>query len=117
MHGAALMVAWALAGFIVLASLGPPGWRPHLGDPQLERFGAYFLTGIAFALAYPRHPFAVAAVVAAAAIGLEFGQLVAPGRDAGVDDALAKVLGGLAGVTAGQVCQVIWNRLLTRGPD
>ena len=35
------LVAAVLVGGIVFATLGPQGLRPHLGDPQLERFGAF----------------------------------------------------------------------------
>jgi VanZ family protein len=90
-------VPWALACFIVFATWGPQSLRPHLGDPQVERFGAYFVTTIAFVFAYPRRPWTIAAAAVAVAVLLELGQLAIPGRDAGVPDAIAKALGGLAG--------------------
>ena len=92
-----MTVAWALLGFIVFATWGPQTLRPHLGDPQLERFGAFFVTSIAFAFAYPRRPLVIAAAAVFAAVFLELGQLFIPGRDAGIPDAIAKSLGGLAG--------------------
>lgn len=89
--------AWLLAVGIVAVTLGPLGLRPRLGDAQLERFMAYFLTASAFVIAYPRRPVTIGAVAVLAAAGLELGQLFVPGRDAGVADALAKALGGALG--------------------
>ncbi len=107
---AAILVAWSLAAFIVFATLGPQSERPHLGPAQFERFGAYFVTSAAFVIAYPRRPLLIAICVVLAAVLLELGQLLVPGRDAGAPDAMAKALGGLCGaaITAGGV--EIWRR-------
>jgi VanZ family protein len=95
-----ILIAWALVAFIVFATLGPQSLRPHLGDPQLERFGAYFVTAVAFVLAYPRRPWTIALTAVVLAVLLELGQLIVPGRDAGVSDAVAKAVGGLSGAAA-----------------
>jgi VanZ family protein len=84
----------------MFVTLAPQSWRPHLADAQVERFGAYFVVGLAFALAYPKRLRLVALGVVAGAVCLELLQLIAPGRDAGVRDALAKSLGGLSAVLA-----------------
>jgi hypothetical protein len=89
--------AWLLLGVIVFATLGPQSARPHLGDPSLERFGAYFLTSAAFVVAYPRRPWIIACAAVLTAILLEMGQLEVPGRDARLADALVKAIGGLTG--------------------
>jgi VanZ family protein len=96
-------MAWSLAAFVVFATLGPQSLRPHLPPEfgaQAERFGAYFVTAAAFALAYPTRKLSIAGLVVFAAIILEIGQAFSPGRDPGVPDAIAKALGGLAGVIA-----------------
>jgi VanZ family protein len=91
--------AWTLAAGLVFVTWCPQSLRPHLGDANLERFGAFFLTSAMFVLAYPRRAGVIAICSTAFAIILELGQLFVPGRDAGVVDAIAKALGGLAGVT------------------
>ena len=96
----AVAIAWSLAAFIVFATLGPQSLRPHLGPAQLERFGAYFVTTAAFVAAYPSRPRLIGMAGVAAAVLLELAQALAPGRDPGVPDAIAKALGALAGVAA-----------------
>ncbi len=94
---ACMTVAWGLVGFIVFATLGPQSLRPHLGDAQLERFGAYFVTALALVLAYPKRPWTIALATVGFALLLELSQLLVPGRDAGISDAMAKALGGSSG--------------------
>jgi hypothetical protein len=92
------LFAWSLAAAIVLVTLGPVGVRPQLGHPSMERFAAYIALGGAFSLAYPRHRAWVALAVVCGALGLEMGQLMIPGRDARIPDALVKAVGAAAGV-------------------
>jgi VanZ family protein len=94
----ALAAGWLLIGAIVVMTLGPVRLRPQYGHPQLERFAAYLALGSAFAAAYPRRRAWVTVGLSAVAVGLEIGQNFIPGRDAGVPDAIAKVLGVAAGV-------------------
>jgi VanZ family protein len=112
----AKVVAWALAAFLVFATLGPQSLRPHLGDARLERFGAYFVTAAAFVVAYPKRPWTIAFGVVAAAVLLELGQVLVPGRDARIVDAITKALGGLAGVGAMQATLYFSGRLPRRPP-
>jgi VanZ family protein len=97
---AAAVIAWLLAAALVFVTWGPQSMRPHLADPGLERFGAFFVTGVMFVIGYPRRATSVAVGVVVFAIALELGQFLAPGRDPGVPDAIAKAFGGLAGVLA-----------------
>ena len=92
--------AWLLLAGLAFATLCPIGLRPRLGDVQLERFGAFFVTAGAFVAAYPRRPLTVALFLAAAAVGLELGQLLVPGRDAGVEDVAQKAGGALVGAAS-----------------
>jgi hypothetical protein len=94
----AQIVAWGLAAAIVVMTLGPVGLRPQFGHPSMERFAAYLALGATFSLAYPRHRAWVALAVVSAAFGLELGQLLVPGRDARVLDAMAKAFGAVSGV-------------------
>jgi len=112
----AVVAAWGLLGGIVLATLGPQRLRPHLGDAQLERFGAYFLTASAFVLAYPRRPLVIAVASATIAVVLELGQFFAPGRDPGFPDAIAKALGGIAGALLMACAWRLWRQNRSRTP-
>jgi hypothetical protein len=94
----ARIAAWSLAVAIVVMTLGPIGLRPQFGHPSMERFAAYLALGGAFSLGYPRHRAWVALAVVCGAMGLEMGQLLVPGRDARVGDALVKVFGAVTGV-------------------
>jgi hypothetical protein len=95
---AARVAAALVAAAIVVFTLGPVADRPQTGYPQLERFAAFLVLGAALAIGFPRQRYRMAAGVVVGAIGLEFAQLLIPGRDAGVPDAFAKALGGVFGV-------------------
>jgi hypothetical protein len=91
------VLGWTLLSLIGFWTLGPLGDRPRLGAPEFERIAAYCLTGFLFSAGYGR-PRLMALVLCAAAVALELGQLFVPGRDAGVPDAIEKMLGAIAGV-------------------
>ncbi|WKL24844.1 VanZ family protein (plasmid) [Sinorhizobium meliloti] len=91
----ASVLAWLLLGVIAYSTLSPLDLRPHMGSSvQIERFGAFGLTGLMFAIAYPRHVLAVLAAMLAAAIGLELTQMLAADRHARLIDLAVKVAGG-----------------------
>ncbi len=100
MRSAAAVAAWLLAAFVLFATWCPQPLRPHLADPGIERFGAFFLTAAMFVVGYPRRALLIAFGALAFAVVLELGQFVAPGRDPGVPDVVAKILGGLTGALA-----------------
>jgi hypothetical protein len=107
---------WLLAGvvlglMIVVFTLCPLSIRPKTGHPDVERFAAFFITALVFTLALPRRARLVLVGVTAMAIVLEAAQLLVPGRDGRVADALVKALGGALGVLAG----VSVRRLNPRG--
>lgn len=99
-----LLLACGVAGVIVFATLCPLHWRPRLShNPNIERFAAFLLLGFAAKLAFPRrHVLTVLGVIALAA-GLEAAQLLIPGRDARVMDAVVKATGAVMGVQFGLV--------------
>jgi hypothetical protein len=84
-------LAWALALYLVFVTLGPQSVRPHVGPADAERFAAFFVTAVAFVVSYPRRPMLIAAGSAIFAVALELAQFLAPGRDPGVRDAIAKI--------------------------
>ena len=93
-------VAWLMVCGLMFATLCPQTLRPHLGDAQVERFAAYFLATGAFVVAYPRRPLFIAGLMVLGGASLELAQLLAPGRDPGVADAIEKGCGALVGAAS-----------------
>jgi len=107
-----VLVPWILAVGIVFATLGPQHLRPHLPPqigPQGERFGAYLLMASTFTLAYPNRKRLIVLGGAIAAVLLELGQGLVPGRDPGLPDAVAKILGNVTGVLITASLEGLWN--------
>jgi hypothetical protein len=98
-----IIAGWLALGLIAIVTLLPVADRPSLGSPDLERFAAFALVGLAFALAYPSRALLVVAIVMGAALGLEMLQLLTPDRHGRVVDALVKALGGISGICVGQM--------------
>jgi hypothetical protein len=112
-----LFVGFVLLGAAVVAfvTLCPIGLRPHLATANEERFGAYFILGALIALAARRRGLAATAFVVVLAFGLEAAQLLTPGRDAAVSDAMVKALGGVFGSAAGQLIFPLRRLIAARG--
>jgi VanZ like family len=98
-----VIAGWLALAFIAFATLSPIAERPSLTVPHLEHFAAFALMGLAFALAYPNRVLLVVAVVIGAAIGLEMLQLLTPDRHGRAADAFVKALGGISGISIGQM--------------
>ena len=107
----ALVAGWLAVAIIVFATLSPIGLRPKTGHPDLERFGAFFLAGACFAVAYPKRRRWVSVAIIIGAGLLEAGQLLVPGRDAHLHDAIVKAVGGVVGLTLAALA----DHLLARG--
>jgi VanZ family protein len=105
-HKFVVIAAWACLIFIIYATLSSIGARPELTGAGfykafftvLERFGAYFVLGFLFYLAYPQNTVRVCIIVLGSAIILELMQNFVPDRDARFLDALEKLAGGVAGI-------------------
>jgi VanZ family protein len=98
-----IIAGWLALAFIVYATLSPINARPVLAGPGLEHFAAFALLGLAFGLAYPHRLLLVVAVVVGAAVGLEALQLLTPDRHGRVLDAFVKAVGGICGISVGQL--------------
>jgi hypothetical protein len=94
----AFVLGWLALAIIVFSTLSPLHLRPRTGHPDLERFAAFLLAAGCFAWADPPRWRGVLVAVVAVAAGLEAAQLLVPGRDAHVHDAMVKAAGGVAGV-------------------
>lgn len=102
----AAVAAWSCLGFITFATLSPLGVRPHVAGVGFEHIGAFAVTGLLFALAYPRHSLIVVILVFGSAVLLELSQLLTPDRHARLSDLLVKFAGGSIGIVAARV----WDR-------
>lgn len=102
-----VFVGWLALGLVILATLSPIGTRPSLASPFLDRFVAFALVGLTFALAYPNRILLVVVIVLGAALGLETLQLLTPDRHARATDALVKALGGISGICIGQMLTLL----------
>ena len=92
-------VAWLMAAFIAYATLSPVGLRPHITNPDLERFAAFAVLGFLFAISYPGRFIPVLAIVIGAAVLLEVLQLFTPDRDGEFVNLAVKAAGSIAGVS------------------
>jgi len=89
----AKIAAWTLATTIVVLSVVPPHSRPETGLPHgLEHFAIWWVTGIAFALAYNLKPFLLATALVIFSGAVEIAQLFVPGRHARVTDFIVDAL-------------------------
>ena len=109
-----VVIGWLTLVFIFCATLSPIGARPVLTDPHLERFAAFALMGFAFALAYPNRALLVVTLVVGTAAGLEALQLLTPDRHGRAADALVKAMGGISGISVGQVLSFLMRIKMTR---
>jgi VanZ family protein len=80
-------IAWTLAVVIIILSIVPPDLRPETNVPHdLEHAGIFFLTGLAFGLAYDHSKGWLASYAVIFAAAVELSQLFVPGRHARVSD-------------------------------
>jgi VanZ family protein len=108
------VTGWLSLVFIVYATLSPIDARPVLFVPHLEHFAAFALTGMVFAIAYPNRVLFVVAIVIGSAVGLEALQLLTPDRHGRAADAFVKALGGISGISVGQVLSFVLRVKLVR---
>lgn len=102
------LAAWLLLAATAFVTLAPIELRPESGiSPQIERFAAFALIGLAFSLAYSRQVWLVVLLVLTAAIALEVMQVLVLTRHAGVRDVVAKLAGGTTGVLIGWVISTL----------
>lgn len=97
-----MVSGWLALAFIAFVTLSPLRDRPSLFNPQAEHFAAFAVMALAFVLGYPRRTALIVLFVIFSAFTLEAMQLLTPDRHGRLLDAIVKVVGGLAGVGAGQ---------------
>ena len=95
------IAGWLALAFIAYATLSPIDDRPEIAGPQLERFAAFGLVGVALGLAYPKRLLWVVVIVVGSAFGLEALQLLTPDRHGRLLDAAVKAAGGICGTAIG----------------
>ncbi|MGB9113743.1 VanZ family protein [Bradyrhizobium sp.] len=110
-------MGWLALAFIIYATLSPIDARPVLASPHREHFAAFALMGLAFGLAYPNRVLLVVVIVVGAAAGLEALQVLTPDRHGRVFDALVKALGGICGISFGQLASFLLHFKSARSED
>lgn len=99
---AAKAFAWLLLAAILFVTVSPIGLRPHtIITVTIDRAGAYAVTALLFALAYPHRWKRVALLLIASAFLFEVMQVLSPTRHAHFEDAAVKSLGVCAGLAIG----------------
>jgi hypothetical protein len=95
----ARVLAWSLAAAIVVLSVVPPTLRPETALPHdVEHFGIFCATGIAFGLGYYRKHLLLLPLLAVFAGGVELLQLTVPDRHARLTDFIVDALAVCVGV-------------------
>ena len=93
------IAAWLLVIEISLVSLVPPSLRPVTGAPHnFEHLAIFLLTGIAFAIGYPRRLFLQSIGLVIFAGLIEIAQLWVPGRHARLSDFIVDASAACIGV-------------------
>ncbi|MEO5806769.1 VanZ family protein [Devosia sp.] len=96
------LLPWLLLVAIIGATLSPIQLRPRTPEPaQVERFLAYALLGLNFAVTFPKHWLFTLIGLPVLALALELGQLLTPDRHWGMADLIAKASGGVVGLALG----------------
>jgi VanZ family protein len=110
------LFAWALAAAVALATLGPPGYRPHsdLGQDG-EHALAFVLLGLAFGIAYTRNRWLTAAVAVGLTGLIEILQFWAPGRHARLEDFIVDSLAACVGLAVAAALDWIIRRTWQTG--
>jgi len=109
----AAILAWLILAAIAFSTFSPIQLRPQTGHVVLERVFAFAALGAAFGIGYPRRLTLAAGVTVLAAIGLEAGQLLIPGRHARLIDAGEKLAGGLIGLAIAAAALALAARFRT----
>jgi VanZ family protein len=97
------VASWLVLAYVAFATLSPIALRPELTNANVERFGAFMLVGLLFALAYPQRFYLVVGTTVGSAILLEALQFLSPGRHGRIHDAGVKIAGGIAGIFIGKI--------------
>jgi hypothetical protein len=95
------VATWCALLMIIFLSVVPGNARPQvLADKHIEHFGAYFVTGCLFALAYPRPRQLVlsCALLSVCVAVLESVQLEIPGRTSSFTDFAVSTCGASVGL-------------------
>jgi len=101
------LAAWIIFAAIVVMTLGPLSVRPHTPvSANADRFVAYVVLGLCFALAYPGRVYLVGVSLIVAAGALEWAQNFVPVRDGQLEDFLFKTAGVIVGLAAARFVQL-----------
>ncbi|MHC2335706.1 VanZ family protein [Bradyrhizobium sp. USDA 4454] len=109
-----MVAGWLALAFIAFVTLSPIQDRPSFFHPQTERFAAYAVMATAFVIGYPRRTTLIVLFVVFSSFTLEAMQLLTPDRHGRLLDAIVKIAGGLAGISAGHFILLVLRSQLGR---
>lgn len=113
MTNTARVVAWTLATAIIVLSVVPPNLRTVTPLPHdLEHFGIFCATGLAFALGYRHRNLLLPTLLVSFAAAVEVAQLFVPGRHARLSDFLVDA----AGICIGWLSVLLMDGLMLSSP-
>jgi VanZ family protein len=101
-------------GVVIVLSLTPSSGLPSTGiSDKIEHFLAYFALAAIGAAGFQGHRDRLVVIFSLIAFGIlmEFGQMVSPGRDASIGDAIPNALGVLCGATLGSLGVLVMDAL------
>lgn len=108
----ARIVAWFLAGAIVVLSIVSPEMRPQTDVPHnLEHFLIFWLTALAFGLGYRTRHGLLTILLVIFSGAVEIAQLFVPGRHARLSDFIVDALAMCVGVILASLARRLWPRI------
>ena len=108
------VIGWVLVLSVVVLSLVPGRFRPHvLPSNHEEHFIAYVVVGLFLGVSYPalRQRLILGILLAIGAASLETAQLFIVGRTSSVEDFMASILGAWTGLLLSSLAQRLLDRM------
>lgn len=112
MHRLLPVLAWLMLALLLIVTISPIGFRPHIpGHVTAERFLMLLVIGLLFCLAYPRRWLAVLVMLITAAGLFELMQRLTPDRHGEISDFIVKSCGAITGVFLAKII-LFWKNSL-----
>ncbi|MGY3145991.1 glycopeptide antibiotics resistance protein [Bradyrhizobium sp. USDA 3397] len=109
-----LASGWLALALVAFVTLAPIYDRPMIAPPNVERFAAFFILGLALVLAYSNRIILITLIVVGSAVILEALQLLTLDRHGDLMDVLVKVAGGVCGISVVTLARVGIAQAMTK---
>jgi hypothetical protein len=107
------VLAWILIAGLVILTIVPASERPVTGvEHNYEHFLAFGLTGLVYALAYPKRLVILLTQGVVFALALELLQIPLPSRHARLGDFAVDALAGCGGMVVAYLSKRVWDTKL-----